>query len=164
MKMSMQKFPHATIDSPKSVKEAEARADREDREAARRSNGLPAMPIPTGQFGDGRPATGRPTNERREIDKVFGVDAPIICGLPIEVGSGALEVEQQLAEHVLRIRREDGDAAAWAIRDRLLVAAGFNMAKLKHALVRRDLLPPEEEPPTATVEKLAEFQPSGTPN
>src|ERR1700733_10831362 len=106
MKMSMQKFPHATIDSPKFVKEAEARADRGDREAARRANGLPAMPIPTGKLGDGRPATGKPTNERRDIDKVFGVDAPIICGLPIEVGSGALEVEQQLVEHVRRIQQE----------------------------------------------------------
>jgi hypothetical protein len=164
MKMSMQKFPHATIDSPKSVKEAEARADREDREAARRANGLPAMPIPTGQFGDGRTATGKPTNERRHIDQMYGTEAPIICGLPIEVGSGALEVEQQLAEHVLRVHREDGDAAAWIIRDRLLVAAGFNRAKLKHALVRRDLLPPEEEPSTAAVEQLADFQPSGVPN
>ena len=59
--MSMQKFPHATIDSPKSVKEAEARADREDREAARRANGLPAMPIPTGSSAtDGPRLANRP--------------------------------------------------------------------------------------------------------
>jgi hypothetical protein len=105
--MSMQKFPHATIDSPKSVKEAEARADREDREAARRANGLPDMPIPTGQFGDGRPATGKPTNERVVIDQVFGVDAKIVDGFPIEQGSGALPVEQQLANHRARVAWEN---------------------------------------------------------
>jgi hypothetical protein len=103
--MSMQKFPHATIDSPKSVKEAEARADREDREAARRANGLPAMPIPTGQFGDGQLATGKPTNERVVIDQVFGVDAKIVDGFPIEQGSGALPVEVQLAQHRARVAK-----------------------------------------------------------
>jgi hypothetical protein len=172
MKMSMQKFPQATIDSPKSVKEAEARVDREDREAACRAKGLPPHPLPTGQFGDGRPATGKPINERRHIDQIFGTDARIIEGVAIEQGSGALEVEQQLAEHVLRIQREDGDPAAWIIRDRLLVAKGVNRDKLEDELVARNLLAPDQKKEataevkttTAAVEHLADFQPSGVPN
>jgi hypothetical protein len=60
-------------------------------------------------------------------------------GLMIEDGHGHLELEQQLAEHVLRIWREDGDAA-WGVRDRLLIADGVNRSKLELELMARELL------------------------
>jgi hypothetical protein len=55
----------------------------------------------------GPPPARDPANPRREIDRVFGVHAPVILGVPIELGHGCLPVESQLAEHVLRIWRED---------------------------------------------------------
>ena len=72
-------------DVTKADRIAEAQKRREALEAGRRS-------VSTGQFGDGRPATGTPTNERVVIDQVFGIDAKIVDGVPIEQGSGALPV------------------------------------------------------------------------
>jgi hypothetical protein len=83
----------------------------------------------------------RDYQSRGDVDKIFGVDAKIIEGLPIEQGSGCLLLEWQLAEHVMRIYHDVGDDAAWAMRDRLLVANGVNRAKLERELIVRDLLP-----------------------
>src|SRR5215471_8178554 len=89
----------------------------------------------------GPPPLLDPANPRRsDIDKVFGVHAPIICELPIEIGHGALKLEAQLAEHVLRIYRDDGGDAAWKMRDRLLVADGVDRNRLESELVARNLL------------------------
>lgn len=131
---------HLSISSIKAEKAAQAQKFRDEVAASRRRNGLPDMPIPTGTFGDGRPPTGKPENHRVHIDQVFGVDAPVIEGVAIEVGSGAKSVEWQLAEHVVRISREDGLSAAWAIRDRLLVAPGVNRSKFDDELVARNAL------------------------
>jgi hypothetical protein len=65
---------------------------------------------------------------------------PTIEGLRLEDGHGHLPIEQQLAEHVLRIKYEDSDDAAWKMRDRLLVANGVNRSKFEDELVARGLL------------------------
>ncbi len=81
----------------------------------------------------------RADQPRRTIDAVFGVDAPIIAGLPIEVGHGAKSAEWQLAEHLVRIRSADGDDALRTTYERLIGVGGFDMAALNAELVARGL-------------------------
>jgi hypothetical protein len=96
----------------------------------------------------GRPPARDPATPRGEIDRVFGTEAPVICGCAIEVGSGAMPVEWQLAEHVVRIYRDYGESSAWAIRNRFLVAAGVDRGKLENELIARNLLPKREAEPS----------------
>jgi hypothetical protein len=95
---------------------------------------------------------------RGNVDKVFGVDAPVICGCPIECGSGARETEWQLAQHVLRVLKESGADAARALFYQLRDAAGINKRKLDAELVDCGFMAKE----TAEAGKrLADFQPGG---
>jgi len=77
---------------------------------------------------------------RRHIDAVYGEDAPVIEGIPIEIGVGALAREEQLAEHALRIWRTDGAAVARNLILRLLAHDNVNVDRLKTELVRRNLM------------------------
>ena len=98
---------------------------------------------------------------RGDVDKVFGVDAPVICGCPIECGSGARETEWQLAQHILRVLKESGADAARALFYQLRDAPGFDQRKLDAELVDCGFMAKE----TAEAGKqLAEYQPGGTPN
>jgi len=81
-----------------------------------------------------------PDSSRKSIDAVFGEDAPVIEGLPIEIGVGALPVEEQLAEHALRIWRTDGDPAARRLILKLLAHDNVSVDRLKIELVRRGLM------------------------
>ncbi len=81
-----------------------------------------------------------PANPRKEIDRVFGEDARIIEGLPIEVGHGCRSVEDQLVQHLMRIKKTDGNDSAWAMRDKLLVIGNINQEKFKAGLVSQGLL------------------------
>ena len=96
-----------------------------------------------------------------QFDRVFGVDAPIIEDLPIEVGSGCHSVAWQLAEHVLRVFASDGRDAAAELMKRLLVAQGFDMHQFRTELAARNLLAPDT---AAKVRALDEFVPSGRTN
>jgi hypothetical protein len=98
---------------------------------------------------------------RGDIDKVFGVDAPVICGCPIEVGSGARETEWQLAQHILRVRKEEGVDAARALFYKLRDAAGFNQRKLDAELVAVGFM---AQATAEAAKKLDEYTPDGTAN
>jgi hypothetical protein len=100
-------------------------------------------------------------NPRREIDKVFGDEAPVIEGLPIEVGHGAKPVEWQLAQHLLRVLREDGADAARALFHKLRGAAGFNQRSLDAELVAVGFMASKT---ADAAKRLDEFQPGGTAN
>jgi hypothetical protein len=98
---------------------------------------------------------------RGDVDKVFGVDAPVICGCPIECGSGARETEWQLAQHILRVLKESGADAARALFYQLRDAPGFDQRKLDAELVDCGFMAKE----TAEAGKrLADFQPGGISN
>lgn len=108
-----------------------------------------------------------PSNPRKAIDRVFGVDAPIIEGIPIEVGHGSLPVEVQLAEHVARIKAAEGEVAARSLIRKLLASFAlptppqFNSAAFHAELVSRGLARPI---PEAARKGFDESQPSGAPN
>jgi hypothetical protein len=74
------------------------------------------------------------------IDRVFGVDAPIIEGLPIEVGHGCNPVPWQLAEHVARIFATEGRDAARALMLKLLLHTGIDQLAFANELVARNLM------------------------
>jgi hypothetical protein len=98
---------------------------------------------------------------RGDVDKVFGVDAAVICGCPIECGSGARETEWQLAQHILRVLKESGADAARALFYQLRDAPGFDQRKLDAELVDCGFMAKET---AETGKQLAEYQPGGTPN
>ena len=72
-----------------------------------------------------------PSNPRKEIDRVFGEDAPIIEGIAIEVGHGCQPVANQLVNRVLAIHNTDGANAARALLKKLMAGGYFN---LRHAI------------------------------
>lgn len=74
------------------------------------------------------------------IDRVFGVDAPIIEGLPIEVGHGCNPVPWQLAEHVARIFATEGRDASRALILKLLCNTGVDQPALARELVARGFM------------------------
>lgn len=78
----------------------------------------------------GRPPARDPANPRGEINSVFGVHAKVIEGCVIEDGHGAQSVEQQLAAYLARVQREQGDAAARAKFERLLLNKSVNADRL----------------------------------
>jgi len=78
-----------------------------------------------------------PHSPRKVIDAVFGDEAPIIEGLPIEVGHGCLLLEDQLAEHVKRLWKTEGAEAARAMQDRLLANKTVVPERLEAALAKR---------------------------
>jgi len=81
-----------------------------------------------------------PDPDRKLVDQIYGVDAPLIEGVPIEIGVGALSREQQLADHVAHIRQTDGDLAARRLILKLLAHDGVNVEKFRLECVRRNLL------------------------
>jgi hypothetical protein len=98
---------------------------------------------------------------RGEIDRVFGTDAPVICGCPVEVGSGARSTEWQLAQHVLRVRNEQGVYAARALFHKLRDATGVNQRSFDAELVAVGFMAKA----TADAAKaLDEYKPDGTAN
>jgi hypothetical protein len=109
----------------------------------------------------GRPPARDPANPRGDFDRVFGVDAPLICRCPIEVGSGARSTEWQLAQHLVRIRSEDGDAAARALFHKLREAAGVNQRSLDVELVAVGFM---AEATAGAAKMLDEYQPGGSSN
>jgi hypothetical protein len=96
---------------------------------------------------------------------VFGVDAPVIEGLPIEVGHGCKSVEWQLAEHVRRIFVANGRDAARQLLLRLLELSSksdsIDQQRLAAELVERDLL---SHKTAAAMRALDEFLPAGAAN
>ena len=81
-----------------------------------------------------------PDPSRKSIDAVFGEDAPVIEGIPIEIGVGALSVEEQLANNVARVRQDDGDQVARRLILNLLAHDNVSVDRLKIELVRRGLM------------------------
>ena len=81
-----------------------------------------------------------PDPDRKVVDQIYGVNAPLIEGVPIEIGVGALAREEQLAEHALRIWRTDGDLAARRLILKLLAHDNVSVDRLKIELVRRGLM------------------------
>ncbi len=101
-----------------------------------------------------------PANPRKAVDRVFGDQAPIIEGLPIEVGHGALPTEAQLAEHVVRIRGTEGDDAARGLIKRLFASSQVNQPRFRVELEARGLAKPI---PAAQRREFDELKP-GAPN
>jgi hypothetical protein len=79
-------------------------------------------------------------NTRTAINSVFGADAHVIEGLPIEVGHGALEIEAQLAAHVARIVRDQGEEAAGAMVERLEQNGRVRRQNLSRELLARGMI------------------------
>jgi hypothetical protein len=101
------------------------------------------------------------------IDRVFGVEAPIIAGAPIEVGSGANPVEFQLADYLAGIRATDGDDAMRAKYEEVLAAGGFSLTAFNNELALRGLKSPEPLPRAVPEEARTAFEqatPDGRPN
>lgn len=96
-----------------------------------------------------------------QIDKVFGVDAPIIEGLPIEVGHGCKSISWQLAEHVLRIFATEGREASRALMLKLLTNKTINQGELAVELIARNLL---SQKAAAGRRALEAFAPAGPGN
>lgn len=92
---------------------------------------------------------------------------PRIEGLLIEDGHGSKPTEWQLAEHVARIWRTEGDDAARAMIKRLLASFAsstppqFNAAAFRTELESRGLVQPISETARKVFDKL---KPSGAPN
>jgi hypothetical protein len=107
------------------------------------------------------PAPRDPANPRAEIDRVFGIDASVIEGLPIEVGHGCKSVAWQLAEHVRRAWAENGRAQARALILKLCANKSVDQGSLAEELVARGLMSAKT---AASSRALEEFSPSGTPN
>jgi hypothetical protein len=101
-----------------------------------------------------------PANPRKLVDRVFGDEAPIIEGLAIEVGHGALSPARQLAEHVVRIFRTEGREAARIIIGKLFKAP-IDQTELRAALEARGLIYPI---PAAARRGFDELKPNGAPN
>jgi len=83
---------------------------------------------------------GSRTVARTQFDRVFGVDAPITEGLPIEVGHGCKPVEWQLAEQVLRVFVENGSDESRVLLLRLLSNSSINQERLAAELVARNFM------------------------
>jgi hypothetical protein len=120
----------------------------------------PTTPGPHNHLGS-RPAPRDPATEHRLIDKVFGVDAPIIETLPIEIGSGCMPVEWQLAEHVLRVFVAGGRDPSRALVLKLLSNKTIDQQKLAAELTARNLM---SEKTAAAKRTLDQFTPAGSPN
>lgn len=101
-----------------------------------------------------------PANPRPAIDRVFGDEAPIIEGLPIEVGSGAPPAEAQLAQHVLHVHKRDGAAAARALIEKLCKAQ-INQRAFREQLEAYGLARPISK---TACRQFDELQPNGSPN
>ena len=102
-----------------------------------------------------------PAVGRRHIDQVFGVNAQIIEGVPIEDGHGCLPVETQLAEYARRLFVENGRDAARAWLLQALANTTINQKKFATELVARGLI---SEKTADASRMLDEFSPSGSAN
>jgi hypothetical protein len=98
---------------------------------------------------------------RPGVDQVFGIDAPVICGLPIEIGSGAKSPVWQLARHLARIRSENGDDAARALFQQLRNEPGVDQRSLDAELVLTGFMAAKT---AEGAKELDEYQPGETPN
>jgi hypothetical protein len=109
----------------------------------------------------GPPASHDPTNPRKHIDAAYGCEAPVICGLPIEVGSGAKSTEWQLARHLVRVRVESGTSAAVALFNELRAVGGFDQRTFDGELVAAGFM---SQSTADAAKKLAEYSPSDAAN
>ena len=96
-----------------------------------------------------------------QIDRVYGVDAPIIEGVPIEVGHGCKSAEWQLAEYVMRIFAANGREVSRVLLLKLCTNEIIDQEKFAEELVTRGLM---SEKTAAAARAFEEFSPSGTPN
>lgn len=94
--------------------------------------------------------------------RTFGVDAfrHPVCGFIVEMGQGALPVEQQVANHLIQVARAEGRAAAAALRKRVddFKAAGGSVPEPPPPRTRMSHA--RQSPPVIAIKRTTEQPPA----